>query len=164
MNYPTLDRRGFLKAGTALIGGVVLARYVEPLNLPNQEHKDWVTDKGDYYVIRVPDNKGMRKELFDKPVIMTLGENSYADGITVIGFMNVFSKNRGTLTSIKVDASGVVSEKPRAAIFCTGKDLAVIGSYFKASVNGCALVSEVKGQRIFENIIGESYDRSTKFI
>lgn len=73
MNTDTLTRRGFLKIGVALVGSVMLAKYIEPvLVLPKARH-DWVQQLSDFYIVRVPEGKTFAHEALDMPVLFIMG-------------------------------------------------------------------------------------------
>lgn len=107
-------RRSFLKIGSALVAGTAVTTYAQPLlNIItlNAKHQ-WVQDKGDYYVVTIPENKSFAKEYLDKPTIFLFGDNSKLLDVSVIGFANMRGANSVEIQGCYFDA-GKVSAKDR---------------------------------------------------
>lgn len=120
-----IERRGFLKLGAALIGAMTLAKYAEPVVAVAETHHDWIEDKGDYCIVRVPDFKTFAHEAISKPVIFILGEQAIVRAVEVEGFANIYAPNGGLVTASRFDASRVVTEKERPVINLKAKDITI---------------------------------------
>jgi hypothetical protein len=112
-------RRVFMKLATAMVGGVAIATYAEPLALVKYDAK-WVTDKGGYYIVRIPDYMTFAHEDLDKPTIFLLGEQSRVRDVSVLGFANIAAPNGGAIDGLKVDASKVRAQTPRHTVIIDG--------------------------------------------
>ena len=62
-----MQRRSFLSVLAGASAALGLARYAEPFALTPDAHHEWVEDKGDYVIIRVPDFKTFARETINKP-------------------------------------------------------------------------------------------------
>jgi len=105
-----LLRRTFLKAsaGVALAAAAMskgLTLLDEPELLIADSHKDWIEDKGDFYIVRVPDYKTFARETLDKPTILLLGENSTAKDLDIDGYLNVEIGNYSHFLDSRIDSS-----------------------------------------------------------
>jgi hypothetical protein len=121
-------RRTFLKIGSALVAGTAVATYAEPLinALTTGAKHQWVQDKGDYYVVTIPENKSFAKEHLDKPTIFLFGDNSKLLDVSVIGFANMRGAKSVEIQGCYFDA-GKVSAKDRSAAILADK---FTNSYF----------------------------------
>lgn len=104
MNMMNITKRGFIKLGTSLIAGVSVARFSEIIIDVKPLH-EWIEDRGDFYIVRIPDFKTFSKEILDKPTMLLFGEQSTASDITCNGFVNIYMPNGGTFTDSLVDTS-----------------------------------------------------------
>lgn len=102
-------RRTFLKTATALVGGVLAAKYLEPLTNISQIHNDWIEDKGDYYIVRIPDNSIFSNEILDKPTIFVTGAYVALKRLEITGFVNIIAKGPISVMDSMFDASKSVS-------------------------------------------------------
>ena len=111
------NRRLFLKTGTTLVGGVLLTKYIEPI-VPIAELKkhEWIEDKGDFYIVRVPDSMTFANELLDKPTIFLLGHYTVVKDIVVNGYANVAAKGESLIHGCNIDASKIILPNPRPII------------------------------------------------
>ena len=111
------NRRSFLKTGTTLVGGVLLTKYIEPI-VPIAELKkhEWIEDKGDFYIVRVPDSKTFANEMLDKPTIFLLGHYTVVKDIVVNGCVNVVAKGESLIHDCNIDASKIMLPNPRPII------------------------------------------------
>lgn len=98
MNFPNLSRRGFIAAASALAATVSAAMSLPPgiklLNETDNEEpvnlsKDWITDKGDYYIVHVPEGKTFSGEMLDKSTVFYTEQFSRVNNVSVMGFANV---------------------------------------------------------------------------
>lgn len=115
-----ITRRGFLKVGTSLLGGVALSRYTE-IAARIHPYKDWIMDDGDYYIVRIPDYKIMSRESFDKPVLLLNGYRSMFMECHVNGFLNVGAGDESIIDGCLIDASKCVSVIDRHVVTFNGK-------------------------------------------
>lgn len=133
MQYPNLSRRGFISALSALASTVTAAAMLPPKILllnetenedPVEQCKDWITDKGDYYAVRIPDGKTFRDETFDKSVVFLMGNCAAIEYVTVKGFTNfIITAGRYTVTNSMFDSSGVklANGKERSPVYFDNK-------------------------------------------
>lgn len=98
MNFPNLSRRGFIAAASALAATVSAAMSLPPgiklLNETDNEEpvnlsKEWITDKGDYYIVHVPEGKTFSGEMLDKSTVFYMEQFSRVNNVSVMGFANV---------------------------------------------------------------------------
>lgn len=120
-----IERRGFLKLGAALIGALTVAKYAEPVVAVADTNFDWIEDKGDYCIVRVPDFKTFAHEVISKPVIFILGEQAIVRAVEVEGFANIYAPKGGQVTASRFDASRMVTEKDRPVINLNAKDITI---------------------------------------
>lgn len=100
-----LVRRTFLKLAGA-VSALGLVRYEEPLQaIPNERVGDWIEDRGDFYIVRVPRWKSFANEFLHKPTIFLLEEGSLISHIGVLGFVNLQSPHGATAIDLAIDAS-----------------------------------------------------------
>jgi hypothetical protein len=104
-------RRTFLKTASAVIGGVLVSKYLEPMFNLADVHKDWIEDKGDFYIVRVPDNSIFKNEKLDKPVIFVTGAYVTLANLDVQGYANIIAKGPINIRDNVFDASKVLSLK-----------------------------------------------------
>lgn len=109
----TQNRRGFLKIATSLVGALSIAKYSEPLFAIPNAYKDWIEDKGDFFIVRVPDFKSFANELLAKPVIFLMGEKSIIRGVNVQGFANLYAPKGGACIDSIFDARQMTIERIR---------------------------------------------------
>lgn len=134
-----LLRRSFLKLGGVVVGSSILTRWAEVEEyIPDKLKHEWVEDKNDYYIVRVPDYKTFVREYLDKPTIFLLGERSRVDDCRVQGFVNVNMKHESVFTKTFVDASKHTCEGRRdVAIFAGyGGYVSECGFYGENFTNG----------------------------
>jgi hypothetical protein len=86
-------RRTFLRLTGAAAGALVIAKYAEPLAVL-ADHGPWVEDKGDFYIVRVPDFKTFANEHLEKPTIFLLGESATVCGAWTLMVSPTFSHPR----------------------------------------------------------------------
>ena len=122
----SLNRRTFAKIGTALMGGLVLAKYAEPLALVPTEYRDWIEDRGDFFIVRVPDYKTFERETLNKPTIILMGERTTVRDIEVQGYTNVHAPKGGRIDECTFDTRTMVVEKPREVIRLAAEHLSVM--------------------------------------
>lgn len=120
-----IERRGFLKLGAVVIGGMAVTKYAEPLIQAADTHHEWIEDKGDYCIIRVPDFKTFANEIITKPVIFILGEQALVRGVDVGGFANVYAPKGGAVHESRFDASRMTVEKERALVNIKGEHITI---------------------------------------
>lgn len=105
-----MDRRTFVNSAfavvasnTSLLLNATPILHLEELTVPKYEPSSWITDKGDYYVVKIPDGKTFIKEVLDKPSIIVLGENSKLSDLTVHGYASLYSKHSLNLGYLTID-------------------------------------------------------------
>lgn len=125
-----IERRGFLKLGAALIGALTLAKYAEPVVALADTHHDWIEDKGDYCIVRVPDFRTFAHEAISKPVIFILGEQATVRAVEVEGFANIYAPKGGLVTASRFDGSRMVTEKDRPLVNLKAKDITISDCHF----------------------------------
>jgi hypothetical protein len=118
MNKET--RRGFLKIGAAILGSIGLVRYSEPIIEIAHTH-EWIEDKGDYAIVRVPDFKSFANEVINKPAIFIMGRDSVVKNVNVDGFVNFYAPNGGRITNSRFDSSQMVTENSRSPMNIKGQ-------------------------------------------
>lgn len=116
-----LKRRGFLKLGAVTVGGLAVTKYAEPF-ITTPESKDWITDKGDYVIVRVPDYKTFAREVIDKPAIFILGTRSFVSGVDVTGFVNVAFSPGSVFEQSRINCEKVIAQGARHPMVITGRD------------------------------------------
>lgn len=132
INSIMTQRRGFLKLAAAFIGGMVITKYAEPIIQIANTHHDWIEDKGDYCIVRVPDFKTFAKEVIDKPVIFILGEKAVVHSLAVCGCVNVYAPKGGMVNDCHFDASRMATEQKRTIITAKGEGLVLSGLHLIA--------------------------------
>lgn len=160
MNSPNLSRRGFIAAASALAASVSAAMNLpsgikllnetdneEPVNLS----KDWITDKGDYYIVHIPEGKSFSSEKLDKSTVFYMEHASCVNNVSVVGFANIILlSDTCQFTNVDVDArtTRLASGKQRAVIafdsrYSNGKPNSVFrGIYVRgSSTEGISLIS-----------------------
>ena len=125
-------RRGFIKIGMAVVGAFTLAKYAEPLIEVSDLHQ-WIEDKGDFYIIRVPDFKTFAKETLNKPTIFLLGEQATVRDVEIFGYANVYAPKGGTITQSRIDGSKMITEVERPLLTLKGERIFVTDSNFVGS-------------------------------
>ncbi len=132
------NRRTFLKTGTVLVGGVLLFKYIEPI-VPIAEPKkhEWVEDKGDFYIVRVPDTKSFVNETLDKPTIFLLGENTLIKGLNIKGYINVAYKGNCAISDLYLDTSKMTLPNERSLMYIeNGSKISSVGVLHVNNVSG----------------------------
>lgn len=119
-----IERRGFLKVGTALAGGVVLAKYAEPILAALPERHEWIEDRGDFLIVRVPDYKTFARERLEKPTIFLMGEQATVRDVHVIGFSNGYVPRGGRFHGCFFDGSGMTTVESRPVFTLKGAGIA----------------------------------------
>jgi len=122
----SLNRRTFAKIGTALAGSLVLAKYAEPLALVPNEYRDWIEDRGDFFIVRVPDYKTFARETLNKPTIILMGERSTVRDVEIQGCTNIHAPKGGAISQCMFDVRSMVFEKPREVIRLAAEGLHVM--------------------------------------
>jgi hypothetical protein len=108
-------RRAFLKTASVISGGVMLPVYSEPL-IQFSEYRNWVQDKGDYYIVNVPERKVFGNENLDKPTIFLLGVSSSVVNVSITGFTNIRGSKGVAIRNFYVDTRNCRSDTNRASI------------------------------------------------
>lgn len=128
MKFPNLSRRGFIAAASALSASVAAA-----MNLPTgikllnetdneepvEKSKDWITDRGDYYIVHVPEGKTFKNEDLDKSTVFYLENYSTATNMSINGFVNIILLGEYS----RFDRAHIDTRNTRLA---SGKERAVI--------------------------------------
>jgi hypothetical protein len=115
-------RRTFLKlsgsalgAALALKGLNLFAEQEEEIDFAPQQ-SDWIVDRGNYYIVTVPEGKSFSRYDFDKPVLFMLKDRAEVSEVSIDGFITIVGSANCSFLSSKVDTSKTVLQKPRAAI------------------------------------------------
>lgn len=119
-----IQRRTFLKVASATVGVMVIHKYAEPFEVLKEN--DWVTDRGDFYIVRVPDFKTFKNELLDKPTIFILGQEAIVYGCQIIGFANIAAPKGGLFSDSVVDTSRMEVPRIRSIVEIGGSNHLVI--------------------------------------
>lgn len=110
-----MRRRGFIQLGTAIFGALTLQRYAEPfVEIVNT--KDWITDHGDFLVVRVPAFKTFSNEILPKPTLFFMQERSTVRNVEVLGFANISAPMGGTIENSLFDCSKMIVSRNRPII------------------------------------------------
>lgn len=107
-----MQRRSFL----ALAGATSLACYAEPFTLIQDARHEWIEDKGDYVIIRVPDFKTFASETISKPAILLLGQGATARDVEFGSYLNLHGKPQSRLMKFRLDASRATTQTPRPTL------------------------------------------------
>lgn len=110
------QRRGFLKIACSIIGSVGIAKYAEPFFKIANTYSDWIEDKGDFLIVRIPDFKTFKSESLLKPTIFLLGQNSIIKNIDVEGFVNIHAPKGGACYESRFDTSKMSIERQRPVV------------------------------------------------
>jgi len=117
-----IERRGFLKIATTLMGGAMLATYTEPLiKLATPESHKWIEDKGDFYIVRVPMYKSFTKEHLDRPTIFLMDNYSIVSDVTVIGYSNFKTQGSRIISNCCFDITNTKTVNERSAVLFYNK-------------------------------------------
>ena len=92
------------------------AEQQELVTIDNTVSKDWITDKGNYYLVVVPSYKLLKNESFDKPVLFILQEGAMVDSVCVDGFTTVVCERGGHFLNSYIDCKETLLTKPRSAV------------------------------------------------
>jgi hypothetical protein len=123
-------RRTFLKAGTAVLGALALTRYTEPLiAMPDSSH-EWIEDKGDFVIVRVPDFKTFANEVIDRPAIFIMGENAAVKHVEVKGYVNLYAPKGGSVTNSIFDASKMLVGRERSVMELKAENVVISDCHF----------------------------------
>ena len=110
-----IARRGFLKVLGAIAASTGIIHYAEAKVLM-PEQGSWIEDKGDYYIVRIPDGKTFARETLDKPTIFGFGRDSSMREVTVNGFSNLYLQSGASTYDCAFDARGYSIEGRTAAL------------------------------------------------
>jgi len=131
-----IARRGFLQIATMLIGGVAIGKFIEPEIAIAKTHKDWIEDRGGFYIVRVPDFKTFSRERLDKPTIFLLGDESEVSYVDVTGYANFDIPKTGIIHSCSFDGSKMhVDGRDSVVILNAGRqmpplyNLSIVGNH-----------------------------------
>lgn len=147
-------RRGFLKLAAATAGAIGLTKYAEPwLQLP--ETHEWVEDRGDFYVVRVPQSQRFANERLDKPTIFLLGAYSMLEGVQVDGFTNISAMGGAAIQQCHFNASRMEVSRNRSvvemkAFGATMRDCLFVGN--GASVAGLHILPGSDSTTVYQSL------------
>ncbi len=134
------SRRGFLKLGSAIVGGLSLIKYAEPaVQIPHSH--EWIDDKGDFVIVRVPAFKSFANELITKPAIFVLGERALVRAIEVRGYSNIYAPKGGTILGCYFDGSQMTTEMNRSVVHLVADNLGVTSCSFECAKSNTSAVS-----------------------
>ena len=115
-----LTRRGFLKVTGAAAAALLAAKLLPPgLTVFDEQpvrhtaSKDWITDRGDYWEVVIPAGKRLSREVFDKPLLLMMGQDASFVDCVVLGFANLYAKPNVSLIGNHFDARQLASVKER---------------------------------------------------
>jgi len=97
----------------------------EPELLIADSHKDWIEDKGEFYIVRVPDYKTFARETLNKPTILLLGENSIAKDLDINGYLNVELSHESLFIDSRIDSSKYITTLDRSIVYIKSKNYGV---------------------------------------
>lgn len=119
-------RRGFLKLAAA--AGIV--RYAEPLMAMHDPH-EWIEDRGDFVIIRVPEYKIFAGAQIEKPAIFLMGAQSTVRDIRMLSYANILTHGPATIADSVFDARLHQTENERP-VMCVGgnSSLTIYGCSF----------------------------------
>lgn len=119
-----IERRGFLKVATMMVGSLLVAKYIEPIiQIVTPEKHSWIEDKGDFYIVRVPKNKIFANEHLDKPTIFLMDDSSYVHDVNVEGYSNIMMTGKCKLLNCNFDTSKMVVQENRPAVIITSSGI-----------------------------------------
>jgi hypothetical protein len=127
MNKET--RRGFLKLGAVMLGSIGIIRYSEPIIDIAHSH-EWIEDKGDYVIVRVPDFKSFANEFINKPAIFIMGQNAIVKNLSLKGFANFYIPNGGIITESHFDTRNMTTENIRNPATFKGHGVTLTNCHF----------------------------------
>jgi hypothetical protein len=114
-----LTKRGFLKVAGGVAGALGLQLYSEPLIAIPKRH-EWIEDRGDFYIVRVPSGKSFVNEHLDKPTIFQAGERSHINNVKIDGYVNLYFISQLSAGHITIDASRMSTQATRPALKVQG--------------------------------------------
>jgi hypothetical protein len=114
-----IGRRGFLKLAAA--SGI--AMYAEPIVRMALSYRDWIEDRGDFFIVRVPDFKSFANEDLSKPVVFLLGQQAAVRAVRVAGFVNVQAPRGAVIAECEFDARMVSVGRDRPVVTLAGNDI-----------------------------------------
>lgn len=117
-------RRTFLR----LAASTPIALYSEPWALVVNAGRKWVEDRGEYLVIRIPENEMFRDEELTKPAIVFMGRCAVMKGVRTEHFTNIFGAGYNAIFDTYFDGRKIQSERPRALVEVKSKGEILIGS------------------------------------
>lgn len=127
-------RRNFLKnafavATTAAATGACAKQFItiDEIIVPEEKPIDWIIDKGEYYLVNIPDGKTLKRERLDKPSIIKMGQGSTIGDLTVVGYCNIFSKHEIVMNNLATECGNYITKEPRSSILFSAPFLRVNG-------------------------------------
>ena len=119
-----IERRTFLKLASA----VGLAKYSEPVvaRLVEPARHQWIEDKGDYIIVRVPECKTFANETLLKPAILLLGSGSIVSRITSKSYVNALFEPGSVMKECLLDGRHMTTEEPRAVMMVAGSGFDIL--------------------------------------
>lgn len=127
-----IERRGFLKMLGALGASTGLVTYAEPLMKLAPVRHEWIEDRGDFVIIRVPDYKSFAHEVIEKPAIMFLGYGAAAEFLEFRSYLNVDFGQGSWLRHSEVDTTRSRTELQRSTLRMRGRNGRVEYCCFKS--------------------------------
>lgn len=123
-----MERRGFLKLA-GLLGALPTYTWARDVGEP----KGLIEDVGDYYRIMIPDGGALRRESFNKPVLILFGRDAVMDNCLVNGFVNVVAVGTGVISHCAFDCSKMRFTEPVPCVTLTGGTRFVIRDCWMSS-------------------------------
>lgn len=137
-----IERRGFLKLGAAIVGALTLTRYAEPALVALPERHEWIEDRGDFVIVRVPDFKAFANEVIAKPAIFVMGQQAIVKDVDVAGFANIYAPKGGMVTESRFNASKMAVDRDRAVVDLNAKDLTLMNCHIIGNHKTTAVASK----------------------
>ena len=125
-------RRGFLKMVGA-VAALGVTKYAEPMVPVAPEYRDWIEDRGDFFILRVPDFKSFAGEVLNKPSLILLGRRAELRNTTVHGYTNLYVPQGGLVSESTFDGSSMKTARDRGTLWVQGESVTLEGCFFIGS-------------------------------
>lgn len=150
-------RRTFLQvlAGTGILipTGKILLN--EPEIETTIKHK-WVIDKGAYYEVWIPERQELSKEIFDKPIILFMGNQAKFRDCTVEGFASAYTKYGALISNTVFSVGNYLSTRKDRPIFTLEQGYQAIISRCSFNAAGTSRMQLLQG--LNKQVYSDLYD------